>query len=247
MATPPNASPLAPSTPNAGPNPVPASRLNGDQARPHGSAANGHASRPSESPRVVAPAGPVERTSASRGAASSAKGPALRGEADNGATIHGASEPAQAPGAAPLLYGSANEYAAALRGSARSNATQAQGNSPPAAQHQDVRGAASAAASGGDARSAAASVPPTSGELSSLPAADVNESAEPGYLSLDTAPWSEVFLGQTLLGTTPIIKVPLPPGRHLLTLRNSELATSTSYVVEIKSGKTVSRLIGWAQ
>ena len=76
---------------------------------------------------------------------------------------------------------------------------------------------------------------------------DSAEETEPGYLSLDTAPWSEVFLGSTLLGTTPIIKVPLPPGRHLLTLKNSELSASTSYVVEIKSGKTVSRLIGWAQ
>jgi hypothetical protein len=39
--------------------------------------------------------------------------------------------------------------------------------------------------------------------------------------------------------------VPLPPGRHLLTLKNSELGTSTSYLVEIKSGQTVSRLVGW--
>jgi hypothetical protein len=76
---------------------------------------------------------------------------------------------------------------------------------------------------------------------------DANEGSEPGYLSLDTAPWSEVFLGSTPLGTTPIIRVPLSPGRHLLTLKNSELGTSTSYVVEIKSGRTVSRLIGWAQ
>jgi serine/threonine-protein kinase len=73
----------------------------------------------------------------------------------------------------------------------------------------------------------------------------VTAPVEPGYLSLDSSPWSEVFLRGTPLGTTPIIHVPLPPGRHLLTLKNSELGTSTSYLVEIKSGKTVSRLVGW--
>jgi tRNA A-37 threonylcarbamoyl transferase component Bud32 len=73
----------------------------------------------------------------------------------------------------------------------------------------------------------------------------VTAPVEPGYLSLDSSPWSEVFLRGTPLGTTPIIRVPLPPGRHLLTLKNSELGTSTSYLVEIKSGKTVSRLVGW--
>jgi serine/threonine-protein kinase len=68
---------------------------------------------------------------------------------------------------------------------------------------------------------------------------------EPGYLSLDSAPWSDVFLGTDRLGTTPLIRVPLPPGKYLLTLRNPELGASTSYAVEIQAGKTVSRLVGW--
>ncbi|HKU41097.1 MAG TPA: hypothetical protein VJR89_23200, partial [Polyangiales bacterium] len=69
--------------------------------------------------------------------------------------------------------------------------------------------------------------------------------AEPGYLSLDSSPWSDVFLGSERLGTTPLIRVPLPPGKHLLTLENPELGASTSYAVEIQSGKTLSRLVGW--
>jgi serine/threonine-protein kinase len=69
----------------------------------------------------------------------------------------------------------------------------------------------------------------------------------PGYLSLDSSPWSDVFLGGRRLGTTPLIRVPLPPGKHLLTLRNPELGASTSYAVEIQSGKTLSRLVGWEQ
>jgi serine/threonine protein kinase len=79
------------------------------------------------------------------------------------------------------------------------------------------------------------------------PAADTDTqpAQEPGYLSLDSAPWSDVFLGTDRLGTTPLIRVPLPPGKYLLTLRNPELGASTSYAVEIQAGKTVSRLVGW--
>lgn len=72
-----------------------------------------------------------------------------------------------------------------------------------------------------------------------------SEPPQPGYLSLDSSPWSDVFLGTDRLGTTPLIRVPLPPGKYLLTLRNPELGVSTSYAVEIQAGKTVSRLVGW--
>jgi serine/threonine protein kinase len=75
--------------------------------------------------------------------------------------------------------------------------------------------------------------------------ADSKSGAGLGYLSLDSAPWSEVFLGNQRLGTTPLIRVPLPAGKHMLTLKNSELNASTSYQVEIESGKTVSRMVGW--
>jgi serine/threonine-protein kinase len=77
------------------------------------------------------------------------------------------------------------------------------------------------------------------------PAASVAPQVEPGYLSLDSAPWSEVFLGSERLGTTPLIRTPLPPGKHLLTLKNPELGSSTSYAVEIVAGKTITRLVGW--
>jgi eukaryotic-like serine/threonine-protein kinase len=68
---------------------------------------------------------------------------------------------------------------------------------------------------------------------------------DPGYLSFDSMPWSEVYLGNKHLGTTPLIRVALPPGRHVLTLKNPEVGTSTSYVVEIAPGKSVSRFVGW--
>jgi serine/threonine protein kinase len=77
------------------------------------------------------------------------------------------------------------------------------------------------------------------------PVASVAPQVEPGYLSLDSAPWSEVFLGSERLGTTPLIRTPLPPGKHLLTLKNPELRSSTSYAVDIVAGKTITRLVGW--
>jgi serine/threonine protein kinase len=77
------------------------------------------------------------------------------------------------------------------------------------------------------------------------PSAASAAAMEPGYLSFDSMPWSEVFLGNRHLGTTPLIRISLPPGRHVLTLKNPEVGTSTSYVVEIVSGKSVSRFVGW--
>jgi len=60
------------------------------------------------------------------------------------------------------------------------------------------------------------------------------------------APWANVFLEGRRLGTTPLIRVALPPGRHVRTLKNPELGTQTSYVVDIKPGASVSRVVGWS-
>jgi serine/threonine protein kinase len=76
-------------------------------------------------------------------------------------------------------------------------------------------------------------------------AAETPTSGEPGYLSLDSAPWANVTLGGRHLGSTPLIRTPLPPGRHTLTLSNPELGASTTYVVEIKAGAALSRFVGW--
>jgi hypothetical protein len=68
--------------------------------------------------------------------------------------------------------------------------------------------------------------------------------AAPGYLTLDTTPWSAVTVGGTSLGQTPLVKVELPPGQHLLELANEELGIATSILVEIASGATAVRRIG---
>jgi serine/threonine-protein kinase len=58
----------------------------------------------------------------------------------------------------------------------------------------------------------------------------------PGYLLLDTDPWATVYLGSSRLGTTPL-RVPLPPGRHQLSLQPQDPAGRRSITVVITSGQ----------
>jgi hypothetical protein len=59
-----------------------------------------------------------------------------------------------------------------------------------------------------------------------------------GKLTLKTTPWTTVYLGKKKLGDTPLISVPLPPGKHTLRLVNPETNAETSIEVEIKSNET---------
>ncbi len=68
-------------------------------------------------------------------------------------------------------------------------------------------------------------------------------SLSPGYLTFDTYPWTRVFEHGKLLGATPLVKVALAPGVHVLTFENEEQAVSHTQSVTIKSGEvTVGRL-----
>jgi serine/threonine protein kinase len=66
-----------------------------------------------------------------------------------------------------------------------------------------------------------------------------------GFLSLDSVPWANVYVGGRMLGTTPLDRVPLPAGRQALRLENPELEASTEYVVQIDSGRLVTRFVDW--
>jgi serine/threonine-protein kinase len=62
-----------------------------------------------------------------------------------------------------------------------------------------------------------------------------------GKLTLDTTPWTRVFLRGRKLGDTPLIGVALPVGRHQLKLVNEEKNISTIIEVDIRSGQTTSK------
>jgi hypothetical protein len=66
-----------------------------------------------------------------------------------------------------------------------------------------------------------------------------------GLLSLDSVPWANVYVGDRLLGMTPLDRLALPAGRVELRLENPELEASTTYVVQIESGRQVSRFVDW--
>lgn len=70
--------------------------------------------------------------------------------------------------------------------------------------------------------------------------------AKPAYgmLTIDTTPWSNVFVDGKLIGTTPLMQAKLPAGTRALTLRNPELGLEASYSVTILENQTVSKRIG---
>ena len=67
---------------------------------------------------------------------------------------------------------------------------------------------------------------------------------DPGYLTLQTYPFTRVSEGGKSLGTTPLYKLALPPGTHTLTLENPDQGIKQTYTVNIRSGETASRNLG---
>ncbi len=64
---------------------------------------------------------------------------------------------------------------------------------------------------------------------------------EPGFLTLQTYPFSRVSLGGRVLGTTPLVKVSLPPGSHTLVAENADQGLKQSISVTIESGKVTTK------
>jgi serine/threonine-protein kinase len=58
-----------------------------------------------------------------------------------------------------------------------------------------------------------------------------------GRLSLQSDPWTFVYLGKKLLGETPLIDVPLKAGQYQLRLVNEESSISTVIEVNIQPSK----------
>jgi uncharacterized protein (TIGR02266 family) len=63
-----------------------------------------------------------------------------------------------------------------------------------------------------------------------------------GYLSLNTNPWVEVYLGSRKLGVTPLVRVRLRAGLHRLKLVNWEKEINSTFMVNIRPGKTTKQV-----
>jgi serine/threonine-protein kinase len=70
----------------------------------------------------------------------------------------------------------------------------------------------------------------------SPPPAEVVEQG--GFLTLDTVPWTTVYLGKKKLGETPLVRVAVPAGAVELTLVNTEAGVREAYIARIKPGET---------
>lgn len=55
---------------------------------------------------------------------------------------------------------------------------------------------------------------------------------------VQTTPWTQVFVDGRLIGNTPQRNIRLPPGRHTITLVNSDFNIRERVSVTIRSGQT---------
>ncbi|MFO0666330.1 MAG: protein kinase [Polyangiaceae bacterium] len=68
---------------------------------------------------------------------------------------------------------------------------------------------------------------------------------EPGFLTLDTYPWTKVTEGGRVLGTTPLVRVQLSAGPHTLTFDNPEQSIHQTTTVVVKSGETLTKRLAF--
>jgi serine/threonine-protein kinase len=66
--------------------------------------------------------------------------------------------------------------------------------------------------------------------------------AGPGYFSMDTMPYSEVFVDGKSVGITPVVKIPLKPGKHSVKAVAQDGQTR-KLGINVQSGKVVSKRI----
>lgn len=69
--------------------------------------------------------------------------------------------------------------------------------------------------------------------------------AEMGYLTIDTYPWTKVSVGGRVLGNTPLVRVPIAAGTHLLTLENPDDNVRQTTMVVVKPGETISKRLAF--
>jgi serine/threonine protein kinase len=79
-------------------------------------------------------------------------------------------------------------------------------------------------------------VPPSKGGAAGDGDAAGPVATEMGFLTLDTVPWTTVYLGKKKLGETPLVKVAVPAGELELLLVNPEAKVNESYVARVKPG-----------
>ena len=65
----------------------------------------------------------------------------------------------------------------------------------------------------------------------------------PGFLTIFTTPWANIYIDNKDYGDTPVFKLKLPPGKHNVHLYSPQTGIERKFEVEIKSGKTLLKKI----
>ena len=91
----------------------------------------------------------------------------------------------------------------------------------------------------------AVAVIPRARSVESNPVAEVK--GEDGYLTLRTDPWCDVYLGNEKLGTTPLVRAPVPSGKLTLMLRNAKAGAARRLVVVVEPGRESKQTLVMAQ
>ncbi len=67
--------------------------------------------------------------------------------------------------------------------------------------------------------------------------------AETGTLRVQTRPWSKVLVDGRMVGTTPLMNVPLSAGAHTLTFVNDDFGIHKTVKVQIEPGQTLTQVL----
>jgi hypothetical protein len=68
-----------------------------------------------------------------------------------------------------------------------------------------------------------------------------------GTLRINSLPWAEIYLDGSFVGTTPQANLLLGAGRHRVKLVNQPMEMSKTFVVEIQSGKVITKSMNLSQ
>jgi eukaryotic-like serine/threonine-protein kinase len=76
-----------------------------------------------------------------------------------------------------------------------------------------------------------------------VPAATAPEGE--GFLTFDTYPWTRVSENGRFIANTPLVRVPMSAGTHVLTLENAQENVRQTMTIVIKPGETVSKRLAF--
>jgi serine/threonine-protein kinase len=77
----------------------------------------------------------------------------------------------------------------------------------------------------------------------SQPAAAEAGGGGTGTLRVQTRPWSKVLVDGRLVGTTPLMNVPVSAGHHTLTFVNDDFGIRKSVKVQVEDGQTLTQVL----